>query len=315
MTGCAYTPRKCSRVSLDYFDTVCSLVSFGTADDDFNRAADGVFELLKTWHERLDVFEEYDGANNLCTLNRCAGEPVALDDETLAFLEWTLAVCELTDAQVNPVMGRVTLLWKECAAAGDRIPTPEELQSAAEHISPDLLVIDRAAGTATLTDPEAWVDVGAFGKGYVADRAADWLIEQGYDHFAIDLGGNIRLVGGKTEKKPWVVGVEDPRGGDYLARLSLKEGALATSGSYQRYYEVDGVRYHHIIDPDTLMPGNTFLSVSVSAPDAATTDALSTALFNMTPEAGKALMDRLDGVSAIWVYPDGRKEVCGIFAP
>ena len=97
-------------------------------------------------------------------------------------------------------------------------------------------------------------------------------------------------------------------------RLKLNGMALVTSGNYQRYYEVDGVRYHHIIDPDTLMPLNYFDSVTILCNDSGKADALSTALFNMTIQDGKALLENLEGVDAIWVLPDGSYDCTEGFA-
>ena len=124
----------------------------------------------------------------------------------------------------------------------------------------------------------------------------------------LSLGGNVETIGTKADGKPWRVGVQNPdtsAAKAYLHVLKLTDTCLVTSGTYQRYYEVDGVRYHHIIDPDTLMPGNTYDSVTILCNDSARADALSTAVFNMDPETGMAFVEAQDGVEALWVYPDG----------
>ena len=124
------------------------------------------------------------------------------------------------------------------------------------------------------------------------------------------MGGNVRTVGAKGDGTPWTVGIENPLDeGDhpYLAYLGLSGESLVTSGSYQRYYLVDGKRYHHILDPDTLMPSDLYLSVSVVCRSSADGDVLSTALFCMTPEEGLSLIESMPDTEALWVLTDGTR--------
>jgi thiamine biosynthesis lipoprotein len=132
------------------------------------------------------------------------------------------------------------------------------------------------------------------------------LEEQGITGYILNVGGNVRAVGEKPDGTGWTVGVENPEeGGDYTAYLSLTKESLVTSGSYQRYYLVDGKRYHHIIDPETLMPAEGFLSVSVLTSHSGQADALSTALFCMTREEGLSLVSSLPDTEAQWILSDG----------
>ena len=121
-------------------------------------------------------------------------------------------------------------------------------------------------------------------------------------------GGNVETIGTKADGTPWRVGVQNPdpdTAQSYLHVVNLNDSCLVTSGTYQRYYEVDGVRYHHIINPDTLMPWDTYDSVSILCDDSARADALSTAVFNMDPEAGLGFVEAQEDVEALWVFPDG----------
>ena len=143
---------------------------------------------------------------------------------------------------------------------------------------------------------------------YATKCLAEKLKEAGVTSALLSLGGNVETIGTKADGKPWRVGVQNPdtsAAKAYLHVLKLTDTCLVTSGTYQRYYEVDGVRYHHIIDPDTLMPENTYDSVTILCNDSARADALSTAVFNMDPETGMAFVEAQDGVEALWVYPDG----------
>jgi thiamine biosynthesis lipoprotein len=170
--------------------------------------------------------------------------------------------------------------------------------------------------TVTITDPEMKLDVGAIAKGYAVEMVARALEEKGISGYILNIGGNVRAVGAKADGEPWTVGLENPMEDEdkpYIAYLSLTKEALVTSGSYQRYYVVDGKRYHHIIDPETLMPSEGFTSVSVLCESSAMGDALSTALFCMSLEEGMALVESLEDVEVMWVLTDGTKQASSGF--
>jgi len=140
------------------------------------------------------------------------------------------------------------------------------------------------------------------------EMVARSLEERGITGYVLNVGGNVRTVGTKDGGEMWTAGIRNPEESEeipYVAYLSLAGESLVTSGSYQRYYTVDGKNYHHIIDAETLMPAEGYLSVSVVCADSADGDALSTALFCMTVEEGRALVRSMEGVEALWILPDG----------
>ena len=154
------------------------------------------------------------------------------------------------------------------------------------------------------------LDVGAIAKGYAVEMTAKALEERGVTGYVLNVGGNVRTVGAKGDGEPWVVGIENPQDdpeNPYLAYLDLSGESLVTSGSYQRFYWVDGERYHHIIDPNTLLPAKGFTSVSVVTKSSALADALSTALFCMSMEEGMELIASLPDTEAMWVTDTGEK--------
>ena len=183
----------------------------------------------------------------------------------------------------------------------------DKLTEASAHTDIDCLVIDEISSTVTLTDPEMTLDVGAIAKGYATEMIAKALEAKGVNGYVLNVGGNVRVLGAKPSGEPFTVGIENPSDGDepYLAYLSMSGGSLVTSGSYQRYYIVDGKRYHHIIDKDTLMPAEGFVSVSVLTPHSGMGDALSTALFCMSLEDGMSLIASLPDTEAQWLLPNG----------
>lgn len=297
-----------------YFDTVSYVYSY--ANDSAERFEDrsaAVSSILMEYHRLFDIYHEYSGVSNLCTLNaRAGGDWVGLDRKLIDFLVRARDLYYLTDGEMNIMMGSVLSLWHSCAenAKEDpknaRIPSPAELDEAALHTDIGLLEIDKENCRARITDPEASADVGAVGKGYAVEMAAKYLEEDGAEGYVLDVGGNIRMVGAKPGGDDWTVGIRNPdENSDANAvNLRLSDTSCVTSGTYERYFTVDGKQYHHIIDKDTLFPSAYFESLSVITKDSALADCLSTALFCMPYEEGLALAEK-SGAEAIWIFPDG----------
>lgn len=294
---------------LTVFDTVTTIVGYSESEERFQEQCGQIREELEFCHRLFDIYHDYPGINNLKTVNdHAGGEPVRVDQTLIDLLLFCRRVCEETDGRVNAAMGSVLQLWHECRTAGAEDPEtaalPDEaaLRAAAEHISFDDVKIDPEAGTVCITDPLLRLDVGAIAKGYAAERVRRTAPEG----FLISVGGNVCAKGPRADGTAWVIGLENPAGGDYLHTLNVRGGCVVTSGDYQRYYTVDGVRYHHIIDPETCMPARLWHSVTILCGDSAVADALSTALFLMPQADGQRLLDRFQA-EAMWVDPDGNE--------
>lgn len=295
-----------SRSYFDLFDTVSTIYDY-SQDRDFDKVADEVGKMMLNYHELYDVWEKHDGKTTLYTLNLAGGEWVSLDEKIIELLEWGIEIHSLTSGEVNIAMGSVTTLWKSALADG-RVPTDAELSDAAIHTDIRKLEIDKAGSRARLTDPDMRLDVGAVAKGFVEEKIAEWLISEGKSGYAIDMGGNLRAVGKKPSGEGFTTGIRNPNTavGGFIETFILSDEASATSGGYERYYEISGVRYHHIIDKDTLRPADRYLSASIVTDSAATADALSTAVFCMTEEEISSLIDRCDEeIRIIIVDKDG----------
>ena len=313
LTGCA-RPGKAKQYQatyLDVFDTVTALSAVCESEEDFWRQAGEIHDLLLSYHRLFDIYNDYEGLNNLKTVNDSAGlAPVKVDAEMIRFLKDCREYYELTDHAVNVAMGSVLRLWHEARIAGlddpehAALPESAALKEAAAHTDWDWVEINEEAGTVYLADPELRLDVGAVAKGWSAQRAA----EAAPKGFLISVGGNVCATGPKDDSgTPWVVGITDPDGGTgYLHTLYDTDSAIVTSGDYQRYYVVDGKAYHHIIDPATLYPAKRFRSVTVICPDSGLADALSTALFVLPREEGDALARRW-GAEVMWVDASGSR--------
>ncbi len=319
-TGCSEarrteTPR--AMVYYSYFDTVSYIYSYaGDSEAAFAEKAELASSVLEEYHRLFDIYHEYAGINNLCTVNRLAGgEPVTVDQKLIDFLCYAGELYETTGGEMNVMMGSVLRLWHDCYtqatedSAKARIPSEQELADAARYTDNSLLEIDREACTVRITNPLAAIDVGALGKGYATEKAAQALIDAGAESYVLNIGGNIRIIGEKPDGSGWLTGVRNPADPDgaYARYLTISDISCVTSGNYERFFTVDGVRYHHIIDRDTQMPADYFSSVTVLAADSGLADALSTALFCMPYEDGLSLVGQLDGVEVLWILPDGRQ--------
>ena len=305
-------------VYFSFFDTVSYVYSYaGDSEADFTENCDEVAAILEDYHHLFDIYYEYSGINNLRTINLGAGgEPVEVDQRLIDFLLYAKELYTLTGGEMNIMMGAVLRPWHDSrSAASDdpqnaRIPTMDELTEANAHTDISLLEIDDENNTVRISDPLASIDVGALGKGYATEMAAKRLQELGVTSYVLNIGGNIRIVGTKPDGSGWRTGVKDPQDPDlYAIYINLANTSCVTSGVYERFFTVDGVRYHHIIDKDTLMPSEYFTSLTVITEDSGLADALSTALFSMSYEDGVKLVESLDGVEVLWIYSDGEMKM------
>lgn len=325
LVGCSKKLSKYSAYSFDYFDTVTTITGYAESQEKFDAVAGEVLAELEEYHKLYTIYHRFEGMENLCTINELVnGEhrTVKVDSRIIDLLLYAKEMYELTDGTVNVAMGSVLSIWHEYREEGTeepwnaRIPSMEELTDAAQHTDINRVLIDTEQGTVRLEDPDMKLDVGAIAKGYAVEMAARSLEAKGISGYVINVGGNVRTIGVKGDGEQWLVGIENPgTDGDeaYLAYLKLSGESLVTSGSYQRYYIADGKRYHHIIDPVTLMPAEGYLSVSVVGKDSGGGDALSTALFCMPLEEGIKLVEALPGTEAMWVSEDGKRHVSSGF--
>ena len=314
LCGCAAAPageeggqKRYEASFLTLFDTVTTMVGYADSQETFTAQAQQIHDELLEYHQLYDIYNDYDGMNNLKTVNDNAGiAPVEVDARILDMLEFSRELYEETGGRVNVAMGGVLSLWHDAREAGIEdpanayLPDQDALEKAARHADWSNVVIDEEAGTVYLADPDMSLDVGAIAKGYAVER----VCETAPAGMLISVGGNVRATGPKPDGSPWVVGIENPDGGDFLHTLYVEDSSVVTSGDYQRYYLVDGQRYHHIIDPDTLYPATRWRSVSILCADSGLADGLSTALFTLSQEDGQKLLDAFDA-EALWMTQDG----------
>lgn len=294
---------------LTLFDTVTTIVGKADSEEAFTATAQEIHDELQKYHQLFDIYSDYEGLNNLKTVNDHAGiAPVKVERAIIDLLTDCKAYYALTRGRVNPAMGSILALWHEAREDGINdpsnayLPDSEKLEEAAAHMDLNDVIIDEEASTVYLPDAEMRLDVGAVAKGWSVQR----VCENAPEGLLISVGGNVCATGSKEESgTPWVVGIQNPDGGEeYLHTLYLTKGSVVTSGDYQRAYVVDGELYHHIIDPDTLYPSAYWRSVTILCEDSGLADALSTALFLLPLQEGQALLEET-GAEAMWVDAEG----------
>lgn len=300
---------------LDLFDTASTVLAYDTDQEAFDTHFQQFHQRLEEYDRLYDIYNSYDGINNLYTLNEKANDgPVKVDSRIIDLLEYCKYVYELSGGKTNVCFGSVLSIWHDSREYGVNnpedasLPDMEELKAAAEHTDINSLVIDKENSTVYFSDPELRLDVGAVAKGYAVQQACKWAKDNLWTSAAVSIGGNICTFGYKNDdgKTLWNIGIENPdtNAEDYLVNVEITDLSVVTSGDYQRYYTVDGKKYCHIINPETLMPSEYVSSVSVICEDSALGDALSTTLFNMPIDEGLKLIEKTENAEAVWVDKD-----------
>ncbi len=257
--------------------------------------------LMSTWRPSSDVSR----------INSAAGRrPVRVSPEVIELLAEAGRWSARTGGKFDVTFGALSGLWRFDHDQDDRIPDPAAVAGRVALVDHSALVVDAEAGTAFLQRAGMKVHVGGLGKGYAVDRAVAILKDHGLESFMVQAGGDLYVAGARTDR-PWRIGIRDPRGpeGQYFAAAEVKDATFSTSGDYERFFIQDGVRHHHILDPDTGMPARGARSVTILAPSALIGDALSTSVFLLGVEAGLALVEATEGAGAVIVGPDNAVHV------
>jgi len=276
LTGCNAKKEKFTDYSFDCFDTVTTITGFEKNEEAFKENCEAIKNQLNEYHRLYTIYNRYDDLNNLCTLNSVSSgshSSQKVDSKIIDMLNFSKEMYQLTNGKVNIAMGSVLSIWHRYRQSGindpvkAELPKMTELKKAAMHTDIDKLIINEADNTVFLSDPEMTLDVGAIAKGYAVEETAKWMRKKGIKGYILNVGGNVSIIGSRPDGKEWTVGIENPdtenKENPYIAYLNFSDMSLVTSGSYQRFYVVDGKSYNHIIDGDSLMPSERYLSVSV----------------------------------------------------
>ena len=246
-------------------------------------------------------------SSDISRINAAAGiEPVQVHEETFKVIERALFFAQLSGGAFDPTIGPVVSLW-DINGKNPHIPSQEEIDKMLPLINWRNVELDAGSNSVYLTRRGMAMDLGAIAKGYAADETAIVIKNAGIKRALIDLGGNILIIGEKTDKKLWGVGIQNPLEdrGSVIGVLHISGKTVVTSGVYERFFEKDGKRYHHLFDPSHGYPArNGLLSVTLITDVSMDADALSTSVFVLGYEKGLSLLKTLADTEAVFVFED-----------
>lgn len=298
--GCGKTTEPISKTGF-YFDTVITITLY---DASYEKELDHCFSMAKKYE---NLFSAQKEGTDIWKINHSQGQAVEVSDETIDILNAGIAYSKSSNGKFDITVGKLSSLWDFSESSSKEIPSVEAIQEALATINYQNIVID--GNMVSLTDPNAAIDLGGIAKGYIADQMKAYLNDQGVQSGLINLGGNVLCVGPKDgDEKSYKIAIQKPfsEDGTALATVKVADDSVVTSGTYQRYFEIDGKRYHHILDLSTGYPcDNDLDSVTIISHDSLTCDALSTTVFLMGLDDGLAYVESLSDVEAIFVTSDG----------
>lgn len=319
LTACA--PKEKTLYSKDTlqagFDTIISIKLYTENQEEFDQVFSEAASTFLYYNNLFDKYNNYEGMNNIKTINDAAGkEKVEVDQELIDLLLLSKKYSEYSNNQFDITLGPVLSLWhdvREKAENGEdyTLPSDEDLKQAKVCTGWDKVEIDDENNTVYLNQSCASLDVGAVAKGYATQIVSQMLIQKGYVNGFVNAGGNVSILGSKANGDAWKSGILSPtlnNSQTSLVQLDLsEEDAFVTSGDYQRYFIYDNQIMHHIIDPDTLYPARHAKSVTILTKDSAIADILSTTLFTMTYEEGMQLIQTIKekeniSLEVVWIY-------------
>jgi thiamine biosynthesis lipoprotein len=292
------------RINRPMMGTLVEVVWRSAKAEDGSEAVRTILDRMEALSSRMSL---YDPASEVVEINKAAGRrPVKVSHELLDLIEKALSLSRRTGGAFDVTVGSVEAAWGDIQReGGGRLPGEQSLREALDRVGYERVRVDRERMTVFLEQDEMRLDLGGIAKGYLVDRAMAWLEESGIPNALVNAGGDIR-VSGTAESPPWRVGLQDPfEGGRLLGALSVERGAVVTSGTYERYFEREGKRFHHIMDPATGRPVEGLASVTVVAEEAFLADALATAVMVKGRQEGISMLGLFPGARSVLVERDG----------
>ena len=289
-------------------DTKVDLVLYGLPVKEAEYVAGKIFSEMKKMENILD---KHTPESDVCCINAAAGRaPVRVQPETMFVMQKALEVAELSGGAFDPTVGPLLELWG-WDVGEPRVPEPWEIEAVLPLVDYKLVEINVENSTVFLPLPAMKIDLGGIAKGFVVDQGQKLAKKLTTGASYINAGGDINIIGQKPSGEEWRIAIQDPQHPrEWAAIVPLGEGSVATSGDYQRFFEEDGVVYHHILAPQTGMPaGGDVRSVTVVAPEAITADALATAAFVLGREEGLQLLENLAGIAGVIIDSGGKVHV------
>lgn len=301
----AIHPKQADPVSRSDFllNTFVTVTLYDSTDETL---LDDCMELCREYENR---FSKTISSSEIYQLNHRSPEETtfSLSEDTASLLRTGLRYCKLSDGAFDFTIEPLSSLWNFSSGKAV-IPPPEQIAAAAAKVDYKTVLLQDTS--LTFLSPDTTLDLGSIAKGFIADRLKEFLVSKGVKHAIINLGGNVLCVGGKTDQDPFLIGLQMPfeDHNTTFANLEICDQSVVSSGVYERHFVIDGVNYHHLLNPKTGYPyENGLISVTIVSPDSVDGDALSTTCFSLGLEKGMALIDSLDDTYAFFMTED--KEV------
>lgn len=300
LTGCQRNAAETTKTGF-YLNTVVSITLYDRSGED------------PLFDEAMSLIGEYDSllsktaeGSDIYRINHADGSPVEVDARTAELLSIALSYASLSDGLVDPTIGTLSDLWSFGDTNEGIVPSREDIEEALSHI--DYTKVKLSGNTVTLLDPKARLDLGFIAKGYIADKLKEFLTKNGAENGIINLGGNVLTIGTKPDGSDYHIGVQKPfaETGTALTTLTVRDRSLVSSGNYERYFEKDGILYHHILSTRDGYPVNSGLNgVTIISENSVDGDALSTLCFILGYEKGRKLIDSLTDTEAVFISDAG----------
>lgn len=309
-TGCAgmmlSSPNVVVKRAQMHMGTLGTITAVASDQEVGHKAIQAGFDEIKRLERLLSTWIP---ESELSRVNAEAGRrPVTVSRETLEVVVRSMEIARLTEGGFNIAVGPAVETWS--VTERQRIPSNEELQQFKVLADVASIQVNMDAQTIFLPHKGMKIDVGGIGKGYAVDRAAEEMKKAGAKGGVVALSGDIKAFGALPLTSGFSVGIKHPRKeGVLIAVIDLQDEAISTAGDYERFFERDGVRYHHILDPQTLRPARSCQSVTVIGKEGMVVDGLDTGIFVLGPERGMALVERLSGVEAVIIDDQGKMAV------
>lgn len=289
-------------ISKDSFmlDTIINIKCY---DYDNKEVINNAFDKINELENILSVHKENSDLYNI--KNNAGKSFTEVSHHTMNIIKKSLYYYDLTEGYYDITLGPLIELWEECRET-EELPDKEKVEYLLNFVDSSKLKLDLDNNTVYVHEG-MYIDLGASAKGYIADEIKNYMIKNGVKSSIINLGGNINIIGSKTDNTDFKIGIRDPNSeaDSYLGILSVSDISIVTSGDYERYFEKGGIKYHHILNPFTGYPENNDLrAVTIVCKSSLDADILSTSAFLLGFKNGKKLIESLDGIEAIFITKD-----------
>lgn len=300
LSGCSNSNTQLSKSAV-FFDTYITISIYEGGND---ALLNNCMELCNKYE---NLFSATVSTSDIAKINVAAGSSVIVSPETISLLDKSIEYARLTDGLYDVTIYPVSSLW-DFHSENPRIPDNSKISEAVKNVDYKTIIINHEASTVTLSNPNASIDLGSIAKGFIADSIKEYLISEGVTRAVINLGGDIAVIGQKSNGKDFTIGVSNPADdSDIIAGVLLNNKCIATSGTYERCFSVDNVKYHHILDSATGYPATTDIAgISVITDSALDADALCTCSILLGSKKAIRLINSLKDTECLIVTTDNQ---------